>query len=882
MINLAHPEAFFLIPLWGLGVWLLPKAGLLKPLRVLLVIIIMMAWANPFINRQTPGLDLWVLNDLSLSAKESVQPRMNEIESLLKESKGKQDELFFVDFADEAIVRDTLSSAVLGGRKDTTRIGNMLQFTLSHLKENRSARLLLLSDGFSTDPLDLAADRLRREQVPLDLRLMQPESIDDVRVEGIDAPLRVGPGDPFLIEARVRGPSGRTAEILLLRNGVELNRQSVTFRRGEARVQWTARLAESGSAKFDVRIEAEEDAYQENNSQVHWVEAGGKPRVLLLSAYEDDPLASVLGASGVKVRHLTAFDSLTEGSLSGVSVVWIHNVHAADLPREFLESLPFYVREQAGGLVMVGGKSSFGSGGYFESPVDKLLPISMELKEEDRKLSIAMAIVMDRSGSMSAGTSGGMTKMELANIGAARAIELMGETDAITVFAVDTKAHQIIPLSQVGRNRNQLTGMVRRIQSTGGGIYVFNGLQAAWEQLKDAPQPRRHVILFSDAADSEQPEGVGALLKEMTANQTTVSVIALGTPTDSDAPFLEQIAEDGKGRLFFNSDAATLPAVFAQETVSVSRSAFLEEQTGLTALAGWQELAAVPLDWPQSVEGYNLSYLREGAAESLQTLDQYGAPLLAHWQRGTGKAAAVSMALGGPFSQSMREWPQYGDFVRTLNRWSARSELPSGLSLRLRRIGETLRVQLYANEEWQQRFALNPPKLITQSSLDTEPKEQAWRRIQPGLVQTDVALVSSERIQGAIKIGDQVLPFGPVNGLSGAEWEMNPRGPRELKAISSQSGGQDRLDLAGIWASPQQERFQGTRMWWLSLGAVLFLVEALWSRLGGQRIQFDFTHRRKPLKEEKVPSPKAEIAKHPPSEPKTRSSFSRAKDPRRK
>jgi hypothetical protein len=230
----------------------------------------------------------------------------------------------------------------------------------------------------------------------------------------------------------------------------------------------------------------------------------------------------------------------------------------------------------------------------------------------------------------------------------------------------------------------------------------------------------------------------------------------------------------------------------------------------------------------------------------------------------------------------MREWPQYGDFVRTLNRWSARSELPSGLSLRLRRIGETLRVQLYANEEWQQRFALNPPKLITQSSLDTEPKEQAWRRIQPGLVQTDVALVSSERIQGAIKIGDQVLPFGPVNGLSGAEWEMNPRGPRELKAISSQSGGQDRLDLAGIWASPQQERFQGTRMWWLSLGAVLFLVEALWSRLGGQRIQFDFTHRRKPLKEKKVPSPKAEIAKHPPSEPKTRSSFSRAKDPRRK
>jgi uncharacterized membrane protein len=883
MIHFAHPEAFLLLPIWGVAAWLLPKAHLFKALRVGVLLLLVLAWADPFVDRSMPGLDLWVLNDLSLSARDSVQPRMAEMERLLRESKGKNDDLFFVDFADEAIVRDPLSAAVLGGRADASRIGNLLQFSLSQLRPHRNRRLFLISDGYSTDPLELAGDRLLREGVPLDLRLMQPAHRQDVRVERIEGPLRVRKGEPFLLEAWLRGPSGQTAEVMFLRDGVEMQRQSVTFQRGEARLQWTARLMESGAVPFEVRVEAAEDAYSENNLQRHWVEAAGKSRMLLLSPYADDPLAILLRASGQEVEHLSRFSGLNEGALAGVGLVWIHNVHAADLPRAFLQALPFYVREQGGGLIMAGGKSSFGSGGYFESPVDPLLPVSMELKEEDRKISLAMAIVMDRSGSMSAGTMGGMTKMELANAGAARAIDLLGEMDAVTVFAVDTQAHEIVPLSQVGRNRNQLTSMVRRIQSTGGGIYVFNGLEAAWKQLEKAPQTRRHVILFSDAADSEQPEGVGELLKEMTGQDTTVSVIALGTPSDPDAPFLEQIAEDGKGRLFFNDDANTLPAVFAQETVSVSRSAFLDEATGIAPRAGWQELAALPLNWPAQVDGYNLSYLREGAAESLQSQDRYAAPILAHWQRGAGKVAAVSTPLGGPFSDQIRAWPQYGDFVRTLHRWSMRGELPPGLALRMKRMGETLRVQLYADETWQARFAQEPPRLVTRSNLDAEVKTHAWRRIQPGMVETDLPLLASERVQGAIQIGEQVLPFGPVNGSAGAEWEMDPGMRQQLQALSQQSGGKERVDLAGIWDNPRRQNFQGTRDLWLMAAMGLFMVEALWRRLGGQRLSVDL--KPKPSKPEPKVKPeskeKPKTLEKPIDAPSTRSAFSRAKDRRR-
>ena len=40
------------------------------------------------------------------------------------------------------------------------------------------------------------------------------------------------------------------------------------------------------------------------------------------------------------------------------------------------------------------------------------------------------------------------------------------------------------------------------IRSEGGGIYVYTGIEAAFTALKDAPTPLKHVLLFSDCADS--------------------------------------------------------------------------------------------------------------------------------------------------------------------------------------------------------------------------------------------------------------------------------------------------------------------------------------------------------------------------------------------
>src|SRR5262249_52371057 len=160
----------------------------------------------------------------------------------------------------------------------------------------------------------------------------------------------------------------------------------------------------------------------------------------------------------------------------------------------------------------------------FGSKIDGLLPVSLELRQEHRKLAVAMAIVMDRSGSMGVAV-GGVTKMDLANEGAARSIELLGDNDAVSVIAVDSEPREVVRLGTLGDQRAAVVDAVRRVQSAGGGIYVYTGLKAGWEQLKTAPQGQRHLILFADAADAEEPGQYRELLTEMVNGGATVSVI---------------------------------------------------------------------------------------------------------------------------------------------------------------------------------------------------------------------------------------------------------------------------------------------------------------------------------------------------------------------
>jgi hypothetical protein len=292
------------------------------------------------------------------------------------------------------------------------------------------------------------------------------------------------------------------------------------------------------------------------------------------------------------------------------------------------------------------------------------------------------------------------------------------------------------------------------------------------------------------------------------------------------------VAEQGKGRIFFNADPNELPALFAQETVAVARSAFLTDLTKLKPMAGWIEIAAAPLTWPAAVDGYNLSYLRPQASVAALSADEYEAPLVSWWQRGAGRVAAVSFPLGGENSESVRVWPQYGDFLQTVTRWLAGEQMPPGLGLQTQLDGTALRLDLYYDASWNDRFANTAPRIVLGEGATGAAHELTWERLEPGHYRATAQLQPEQWVRGAIQAGPHTLPFGPIVAGSSVEWTRDPARLQELRAVSKASGGQERLDLTTIWQAPRREEFRSLRPPLLIVFLVLLVADSLLTRLG--------------------------------------------------
>lgn len=226
-------------------------------------------------------------------------------------------------------------------------------------------------------------------------------------------------------------------------------------------------------------------------------------------------------------------------------------------------------------------------------------------------------------------------------------------------------------------------------------------------------------------------------------------------------------------RIFFNANPADLPALFAQETVAVARSAFLEEPVKILPTAGWLQMAAKPISWLESVDGYNLSYLKPDAIAAAFSGDEYKAPLVAFWQRGAGRVATVSFPLGGDFSEEVRAWDNYGDFAQTLSRWISGNELPPGIGLRSQLDGTELRLDLYYNATWEQKLSANAPRIFLADGISRETRELTWQRIAPGHFSTSAHLDPERWVRGAIQVEEFTLPFGPIVAGSNAEWSFD-------------------------------------------------------------------------------------------------------------
>lgn len=858
----------FLEPAWLL--LLLPAAAAMlrapgasraaRVLRGLVYLLVTLALAGMAVRVPGRSSTVVVVADRSASMPADAAARQMEVLAALRRAMREGDRLGVVSFAGGAALEQAPGTAPFAGfTAELPAEGSDLAAGLARaaaaLPAASPARLLVLSDGrwSGADPVDAAA-RLALRGVAVDyLQLVRPMA-GDFGFTRVDAPAEVSPGEGFLIVGWVHAPRPATVELELFREGAAgdgtvagVSREPLVSARqalvaGLNRVVFRDRAGGPTLRHYRLLLRPPAgDREPANDVARLMVRVRGRQPVLVVRERPgDDGLPALLRASGIEVATAAPHD-LQEGlrAFAGVSAVVLEDVGAAELGSGALAALAGWVHDGGGGLLLTGGRSSFGTGGYFGSELADVLPVSMELRREHRKLRLAMVLSLDRSGSMAVPVAGGRTKMDLANLAGATVVDLLSPLDDLAVHAVDSSVHRVVPLGPL-RNPDDVRQRVLRIDSAGGGIFVGAALEAAARELLGAAAGTRHVILFADAADAEEPGNYRQLLDRMRRAGITVSVVGLGTERDGDAELLRDIARRGGGRVYFTDDPALLPRLFAQDTITVARSAFVEEPTPLRVTAGLRLLGGVQLPQPPPAGGYNLTYLRPAATLGMVSEDENHAPVVASWQAGLGRVVAVTAQLDGPWSGPFGRWPRLGELVASLTRWVAgeEGELPGGAVVTQEVVDGAVVVDLQLDPERDGDPWPAPPRLLVLRGRPGQKPETVATPLRwngPDALGAVVPLAGAEVAMVTLDApGMAPRSLAPVRHPVLTETVPAPpaEGRRQLERLTRATGGRERVDAASIWeAFRRQARTVPLAPWLLLLAAVVLLAEVAERRL---------------------------------------------------
>jgi len=556
--------------------------------------------------------------------------------------------------------------AVVG--QNHTDLAAGLRLAQAMLPEDKGRQIVLITDGKQTtgDAVEQAA-LLSGQGIRLDVLPVKTGGGPEALVKSVDMPAHLREGEYFDLVVNIESTVSTRGIVRITADNRLLREEAVKISKGDNSLVWSVRVEKPGLHTYKAELIPEQDTRSENNIGAAVTEVAGIPRILLVEGQPGDGrfLGQAIGSTGMQVETMnTAMMPRSLSGMAGYSSIVLINVPAMELPDSTMRDLEIYVRDLGRGLIMVGGEDSFGLGGYFKTPVEKALPVHMDIRGKGEVPSVGLAVVIDKSGSMD-GDNYGIPKMELAKEAAVRALEILEDKDWLGVVAFDSNYKWVIetgPLKDKEAARDNI-GSIR----AGGGTNIFPALQAAYQSLVDAEVKVKHIILLTDG-QSAYGGNYEELLSQMNGDKVTLSTIAVGS--DSDTRLLSALAEGGKGRYYYTDDFESIPKIFTKETIIATRSYLVQEPFIPTVTAGTGLFPAG--EGLPPLFGY-VAASAKGTAETI-LVSHKGDPVLARWHYGLGRAAAWTSDAQGRWAGEWVKWSGFPQFWGKLASWTLPAE----------------------------------------------------------------------------------------------------------------------------------------------------------------------------------------------------------------
>jgi len=690
--------------------------------RCIIVILLAVAIAKPVWEKTGKGVSVITVLDRSQSIPRQLQEQA--VDALQRwtspEKRGSDNRLAVISVGRDAVIGSMPSALTVFEPAANEPVGSAtnlakgVQLALALLPQDTASRIVVVSDGNETDGLVLSiANVAKANGVPIDVLPLQYDHKHEVMVEKIVAPsqTRVGQSIPIRIILRSVGASSGTLH--LLQNGTEIDLSAeedgtglpLTLKSGVNAVVFDIPINSGGPQKFETMWVPSQsatggDTIALNNTglAVSFVSQGGMVLLVTKNQAASAHLQQILASSGLEVETISP-ENIPRDSIgfSGYDAVIL-----ADIPRWAIDDLQeqhlySFVHDVGGGLIMTGGPTAFGAGGWIGSKLEQAMPLKCEPPQTRQLPRGALALIM-HSCEMPKGNYWGQ---KMANA----AIDSLSELDYIGIIEYDWNGGEFtlnnsgwsLPLTLAG---NKVSAHDAVNSLVFGDMQDFESpMQLAFDGLKQLDAAQRHVIIITDGDPSGPSQ---ELLEAYRSYEITVSTVMVGGHGSAmDKQKMEGIATVTGGRFYMVNNPNQLPSIFIKEAQLNSRSLLQEGGAWPVAIQPRVSGPVSEISSAPEVGGYVVTGNKGGFAQTPWVIPVSDGedPLLAWWHYGLGKSVAFTSDLGDRWATKWPSWSSFPEFWEATIRWAMRGSSPPNMMVTSRVEGERGIVELEAVDD---------------------------------------------------------------------------------------------------------------------------------------------------------------------------------------
>ena len=850
-VEIAHPLRLLAIPVCCalvLFVAHLQKSRSLKErvshiLRHILILLTALAFSGVSLLTASPDRTAWLVLDLSASASEDETLPLAR-EALRKA--GAERKTGVIVFGQHAAVEKSIGGETeftevhAGVDRGGSDLGEALELASALLPSDANGGIAVISDGVVTGTEEWLKSRTG---VPVNTLQISRKTGPDAQVTEIRVPDTLYQGQKYTTLVTVHTNTAGEATLLLSQNHETPETRHVTLRKGENTFAFESSAERSGVIPCEAQILLDGDTVPANNQNGTYTTVAGEMSVLLAEGKpgEGAELRKMLESAGMKVRVIpVSMLSEQAADLWAYHTVALVNADADQMTDGQIRALDEAVSRLGVGLAVFGGDSSYALGGYRGSELEKMLPVTIDVKNKTDIPSTALVIAIDKSGSM-ADAAWGLTRLQLAREAACSALEVLTARDSAGVIAFDDTGKWVVPLSPV----TDVAAMQEQVRTIrlGGGTAFYSPLRMAQEALMNAKAQYKHVIFLTDGEAGDS--GYENVVKEMAGKGITVTTVAVGDGADTSG--MRKLAELGKGRMYYAGPFDSLPKIFTKETMMISGS-YVQNRTFTPAVADntMTDFEGFPV-----LDGYLAATEKPLATVSLCSDRQD--PILAWWQYGAGKVVSWTSDVQGGWTGSFLNWEEapafFGgmiSFVLPAQGHSGEAELENG----------KLRFTAEADEELLNRAAKAEAVILRpDGTKETVELTQANARAFEG--ETDTAQAGAYAVHVSVRdrLGNELLASdnGAVMGWS-REYDLRAEESGILAKLSGETGGKTAESTDGLLDFPDTSARKRRDLTWILalIAGLLFLFDVAQRRLDWLK---------EPEKKEEKPETEKELPK---------------------